>query len=157
MGSVYDMKYRQIALSLEDRKLMLPIQSKVVKDYIKDSLSKGDNDYSEMVNGIRNFVGELVMYKRNRDLIGSINSAISNVGGKMKVNSLFDGGDGNAEKVTDDIIKGGSLRENIKKYEGIMKRNVSFTIDKEQENYKLVVLVFSPLDRTIFKMKVNCQ
>ena len=38
-----------------------------------------------------------------------------------------------------------------------MKRNVSFTIDKEQENYELVVLVFSPLDRTIFKMKVNCQ
>jgi hypothetical protein len=157
MGSVYDTKYRQIALSLEDRKLMLPIQSKGVKDMIKRSLSKGDNDYSQMVNVVRNFVGELIMYKRNKDLIGSINSAISNVKGKMKVNSLFDGGDSNAEKVTDDIISSGSLKDNINKYEGIMKRNVSFTIDKEQENYELVVLVFSPLDRTIFKMKVNCQ
>ena len=32
------------------------------------------------------------MYKRNRDLIGGINSAISGVGGKMKVNSLFENG-----------------------------------------------------------------
>lgn len=157
MGSVYDTKYRQVALSIEDRKLMLPIQSKVVKDYIKDSLSKGDNDYSEMENGIRNFVGELVIYKRNRDLIGGINSAISNVGGKMKVNSLFENGDNNADSVTDNIIKGGSLRDNIKKYEGIMKRNVSFTIEKENESLPLTVLVFSPLDRTIFTMKVKCQ
>ena len=157
MGSVYDMKYRQVALSIEDRKLMLPIQSKGVKDYIKDSLSKGDNDYSEMVNGIRNFVGELVMYKRNRDLIGGINSAISGVDGKLKVDSLFKNGDGNAESITDNIIKGGSLRDNIKKYEGIMKSNVTFTIDKQEEDYPLTVLVFSPLDRTIFTMKVKCQ
>jgi len=157
MGSVYDMKYRQVALSIEDRKLMLPIQSKGLKDYIKDSLSKGDNDYSEMVNGIRNFVGELVMYKRNRDLIGGINSAISGVDGKLKVDSLFKNGDGNAESITDNIIKGGSLRDNIKKYEGIMKSNVTFTIDKQEEDYPLTVLVFSPLDRTIFTMKVKCQ
>jgi len=38
-----------------------------------------------------------------------------------------------------------------------MKRNVSFTIDKEEEDYPLTVLVFSPLDRTIFTMKVKCQ
>lgn len=157
MGSVYDMKYRQVALSIEDRKLMLPIQSKGVKDYIKDSLTKGDNDYSEMENGIRNFVGELIMYKRNRDLIGGINNAISGVGGKLKVDSLFKNGDGNAESITDNIIKGGSLRDNIKKYEGIMKSNVSFTIDKQEEKYPLTVLVFSPLDRTIFTMKVKCQ
>ncbi len=157
MGSVYDMKYKQVALSIEDRKLMLPIQSKGVKDYIKDSLSKGDDDYSEMDNTIRNFVGELVIYKRNRDLIGGINSAISGVGGKMKVNSLFENGDNNAESVTDNIIKGGSIRDNIKKYEGIMKRNVSFTIEKENESLPLTVLVFSPLDRTIFTMKVKCQ
>ena len=157
MGSVYNMKYKQIALSLEDRKLMVPIQTKQIKADIKDSLSKGDNDYGDMVNTIRNFVGELVIYKRKRDLIGGINSAISNVGGKMKVNSLFENGDNNAESVTDNIIKGGSLRENIKKYEGIMKRNVSFTIEKENESLPLTVLVFSPLDRTIFTMKVKCQ
>ncbi len=157
MGSVYDMKYKQIALSLEDRKLMLPIQSKQIKADIKDSLSKGDNDYNDMTNTIRNFVGELVIYKRNRDLIGGINSAISNVGGKMKVNSLFENGDNNAESITDNIIKGGSLGDNIKKYKGIMKRNVSFTIEKENESLPLTVLVFSPLDKTIFKMKVSCQ
>ena len=84
MGSVYDMKYKQIALSLEDRKLMVPIQSKQIKADIKDSLSKGDNDYGDMVNTIRNFVGELIMYKRNRDLIGGINNAISGVGGNLK-------------------------------------------------------------------------
>lgn len=157
MGSVTNNEYTQAALSIEDRKLMLPIQTKAVKSRIKRSLAAGDNDYSEMIRVRRNFVGELVMYKRNKDLIGSINSAISNVGGKMKVNSLFDGGDGNAEKVTDDIISSGSLKDNIGNYGNIMKRNVSFTIDKENESLPLTVLVFSPLDRTIFKMKVNCQ
>ena len=58
MGSVYDMKYRQIALSIEDRKLMLPIQTKQIKADIKDSLSKGDNDYSDMTNTIRNLVNK---------------------------------------------------------------------------------------------------
>ena len=157
MGSIYDMGYKQVALSIEDRKLMLPIQSKQTKADIKDSLSKGDDDYSDMTNTIRNFVGELVMYKRNKDLIGAINSAISDVEGKMKVNSLFENGDNNAESVTDNIIKSGSIRDNIKKYEGIMKRNVSFTIEKENESLPLTVLVFSPLDRTIFTMKVKCQ
>ena len=161
MGSVYNLKYKQVALSIEDRKLMLPIQSKGVKDYIKNSLSKGDNDYSEIVNVIRNFVGELVIYKRNRDLIGGINSAISGAGGKMKVNSLFDGGDGNAEKITDDIINGGSLRENIIKYEGIMEQNVSFIIDKESHHSSVEIIVFSPLERkmsdVLIKTCNSCQ
>jgi hypothetical protein len=157
MGSVYDIKYRQVALSIEDRKLMLPIQSKTIKSDIKKSLSNGDNDYSEMDSTIRNFVGELVIYKRKLGLIESINSAISTAGGKMKISSLFENGDGNAESVTDNIIKSGSIRDNIKKYEGIMKRNVSFTIEKENESLPLTVLVFSPLDRTIFTMKVKCQ
>ena len=90
MGNVTHNEHKQGDLSIEDRKLMLPIQTKVVKDRIKRSLDAGDNDYSEMVNVRRNFVGELIMYKRNRNLIGSINSAISNVGGKMKVNPLLD-------------------------------------------------------------------
>lgn len=158
MGSVYNNDYTMIALSIEERKKIFNILPPNIRKMIEKSISEGDNDYSQMTRGKRNFVGELVYYKQNEGLLSSINSAISNVKGKMKVNSLFDGGDQKAESNTKKIIDGNiSYKDGLDSYGNIMKRNVSFTIDKEQENYELIVLVFSPLDRTIFKMKVNCQ
>jgi len=158
MGSVYDNEYKMIALSIEERKKIFNILPPNIRKMIEKSISEGDNDYSQMTRGKRNFAGELIYYKQNEGLISSINSAISNVGGKLKVDNVFDGGDQKAETITKKIIDGGiSYKDGLDSYGNIMKRNVSFTIDKEQENYELVVLVFSPLDRTIFKMKVNCQ
>jgi len=158
MGSVYNNEYTMIALSVEERKKIFNILPPNIRKMVEKAVSEGDNDYSIMTRGKRNFVGELVYYKQNEGLLSSINSAISNVKGKMKVNSLFDGGDQKAESITKKIIDGGiSYKDGLDSYGNIMKRNVSFTIDKEQENYELVVLVFSPLDRTIFKMKVDCQ
>lgn len=157
MGDVYNMEYRQVALSVPERKKMLPLQSPSIKDSIKKSLADGDNDYSQMENGIRNFVGELIIYKRTEGLLESINAAIKSEGGKLTVKDIFKNGDSEAEKITDDIINGGNLKDNIVKYKPIMKSGTSFKITKETENFPLIIMVFSPLDRTVFTMEVKCE
>lgn len=156
-GDVYNLEYKQVALSTGEKKKMIPIQSSRVKEQIKQSLANGDNDYSEMDNVVRNFVGELVIYKRSEGLLESINAAIKGEGGKLDVKSIFQDGDNSAESITDEIIKTGNIKDNIVKYKDIMKTNASFTIDKETENFDIIVLVFSPLDRTIFNMSIKCE
>jgi hypothetical protein len=156
-GDVVNDEYKQVALSVEEKKKMLPLQSTYVKGLIKQSLANGDNDYDEMDNVRRNFVGELIIYKKTEGLLDSINAAIKGEGGKLDVKSIFQDGDDNAESITDEIIKTGNIKDNIVKYKGIMKTNASFTIDKETENFDIVVLVFSPLDRTIFNMNIKCE
>jgi hypothetical protein len=157
MGDVYNDEYRQVALSVKEKKKMLPLQSKYVKDIVKDELNAGDNDYSGMDNVVRNFVGELVMYKRQDGLLESINEAIKSEGGKLTVKDIFKNGDAEAEKITDDIINSGSIKDNIVRYKQIMKSGTSFKITKEEENFQLIIMVFSPLDRTIFTMEVKCE
>ena len=156
MGDVYNMEYRQVALSIPERKKMLPLQSTYVKDLIKKSLADGDNDYSQMENGIRNFVGELIIYKRTEGLLESINSAIKSEGGKLTVKDIFKNGDAEAEKITDDIINGGNLKDNIGRYKPLMKTE-SLTLTKKQGNDGITIIVFSPLDRTMFKMNLSCK
>jgi len=157
MGDVYNTEYRQIALSIPERKKMLPLQSKTTKEKIKKSLADGDNDYSQMENIVRNFVGELIIYKREDGLLESINAAIKSEGGKLNVKDIFKNGDAEAEKITDDIINSGSIADNIGRYGSIMKSGASFKINKETENLELIVLAFSPLDRTIFNMQIKCS
>ena len=157
MGDVYNMEYRQVALSIPERKKMLPLQSTYLKDSIKKSLSDGDNDYSEMENVVRNFVGELIIYKRTEGLLESINTAIKSEGGKLTVKDIFKDGDSEAEKITDDIINSGNLKDNINRYKPIMKSGTSFKITKEEEKFQLIIMVFSPLDRTIFNIEVKCE
>ena len=157
MGDIYNLEYRQVALSIPERKKMLPLQTTRVKQNIKDSLSKGDNDYSDMENKIRNFVGELIIYKREDGLLESINGAIKSVGGKLTVKDIFKNGDAEAEKITDDIINSGKVEDNIDRYKPIMKSGTSFKIEKETENFNVIILAFSPLERTIFNMEVKCE
>jgi len=157
MGDVYNAEYRQVALSIPERKKMLPIQSKSTKEIVKTELSSGDNDYSGMENIVRNFVGELIIYKREDGLLESINAAIKSEGGKLNVKDIFKNGDSEAEKITDDIINSGSIKDNINRYKPIMKSGSSFKITKETENLEIVILVFSPLDRTIFNIQVKCE
>jgi hypothetical protein len=157
MGDIYNVEYKQVALSITEKKKMLPLQSKLIKQYVQDSLSKGDNDYSDMDNTVRNFVGELITYKREDGLLESINSAIKSKGGKLNVTDIFKNGDSEAEKITDEIIKTGNIKDNIVKYKGIMKSGTSFKITKENENFNVIVLAFSPLERTIFNMEVKCE
>jgi hypothetical protein len=155
-GSVYNLEYKQVALSVEERKKMVPLQSTYVKDLIKKSLANGDNDYSEMDNGIRNFVGELIIYKRTEGLLESINAAIKGEGGKLDVKSIFQDGDNNAESITDEIIKGGNLKDNIVKYKDIMKTD-EFVLNRQEGNQSITVIVFSALDRSLFKMNLSCK
>jgi hypothetical protein len=110
-------------------------------------------------------------YKEKEGLIESINAAIGSVGGKLKVDSIFKGGDTQAKKVTDEIKNidiDSTKLENIPVYvekyksvragyDNIMKKNSSFTITKEQKEMPINILVFSPLDRTVFNMKVECK
>ena len=118
----------------------------------------------------RNFIGELIYLKQNNGLLESINSAISNVGGKKKVDSIF--GDNSAdrqskaEKITNeyttlDAEDNKDFRRKLinvlNSYRTITKTNVSFTIDKEKEDFELTILVFSPLGRTIFNIEVSCN
>jgi len=172
MGDVYNIEYKQVAFSDDERKKMLAIQPKSLIDYIKGTK---DEDYSSINNIVRNFVGELIYYKQKEDLIGSINSAIKNEGGKLTVTDIFKNGDAGAEKITDQIIaidvditnEGNraknlptfrdSFKTNLAAYNNIMKSGSSFTINKETENLDIVVLVFSPLDRTIFNISVKCE
>ena len=87
----------------------------------------------------------------------SINAAIKSEGGKLNVKDIFKNGDSEAEKITDDIINSGSIADNINRYSSIMKSGTSFKIDKETENLDIVILAFSPLDRTIFNIQVKCS
>jgi hypothetical protein len=155
-GDVYNLEYRQVALSVEEKKKMVPIQSKLIKQDIKNSLSKGDNDYSDMDNSMRNFVGELIIYKRTEGLLQSINTAIKSEGGKLDVKSIFKDGDTEAEAITDDIINSGSIRDNIGRYKPLMKTE-SLTLTKKQSNDGITIIVFSALDRTMFKMNLTCK
>ena len=168
MGDVWNGEYKNVALSLEEKKKMLYIQSKSQLHNIK---VKNDEDISSINNMSRNFVGELMYYKEKEGLLDSINAAIGSVGGKLKVDSIFKGGDTQAKKVTDEIknidIESTKL-ENIPVYvekyksvragyDNIMKKNSSFTITKEQKDFSINIIVFSPLDRTIFKLQLNCK
>ena len=38
-----------------------------------------------------------------------------------------------------------------------MKSGTSFKITKEEEKFQLIIMVFSPLDRTIFNIEVKCE
>lgn len=168
MGDVWNPEYKQVALSADERKKMLYIQPKSMIHYIT---TMKDDDYSSTENMTRNFVGELMYYKEKEGLVESINAAIGSVGGKLKVDSIFKQGDTEAKKVTDemksiniDVTKSENRKEFITKfneklnsYGGIMKKNASFTIEREQKDFPVTILVFSPLDRTIFNMKVECK
>jgi hypothetical protein len=168
MGDVWNPEYKQVALSMDERKKMLYIQPKSFIDYIN---FMKDDDFSSTENMSRNFVGELMYYKEKERLTESINGAIGSVGGQLKVDSIFKQGDTQAKKVTDDmksinidITKSENRKEFITKfneklnsYSGIMKKNNSFTITKKQENIPIIVMIFSPLDRTIFKLQLNCK
>jgi hypothetical protein len=156
MGDVYNLEYRQVALSIEERKKMLPLSSNTVKEMIKKSLADGDNDYSQMENGVRNFVGELIIYKRTEGLLQSINTAIKSEGGKLDVTDIFKNGDSEAEKITDEIIQTGNIKDNIVKYKPLMNSE-SLTLTKKQGNDGITIIVFSPLDRTMFKMNLTCK
>jgi hypothetical protein len=156
MGDVYNAEYRQVALSIPERKKMLPIQSKSTKEIVKTELSSGDNDYSGMENIVRNFVGELIIYKREDGLLESINAAIKSEGGKLNVKDIFKNGDSEAEKITDDIINSGSIKDNINRYKPLIKTE-SLTLSKKQGNDGITIIVFSPLDRTMFKMNLTCK
>jgi hypothetical protein len=168
MGDVWNGEYKNVALSLEEKKKMMYILSKSQIHQIK--VIK-DDDISSINNMSRNFVGELMYYKEKEGLIESINAAIGSVGGKLKVDSIFKVGDTEAKKVTDeiknidiDITKDENVTPFLDKfksirsgYGSIMKKNSSFTITKEQKDFPINILVFSPLDRTIFNMKVECK
>jgi hypothetical protein len=168
MGDVWNAEYKQVALSADERKKMLYIQPKSMIHYIT---TMKDDDYSSTENMTRNFVGELMYYKEKEGLVESINAAIGSVGGKLQVDSIFKQGDTEAKKVTDemksiniDVTKSENRKEFITKfneklnsYGGIMKKNVSFKLEKEQKDFPVKILVFSPLDRTIFNMKVECK
>jgi hypothetical protein len=158
MGDVYNIEYKQVALSLEERKKMFPLQSKTVKEYIIDSRSKGDNDDSDMENVVRNFVGELIIYKRTEGLLESINAAIKSEGGKLNVTDILRDGDTEAEKITSDLISSGSMKDNLPKYKTLgIKNSESLTLTKKQGNDGITIIVFSPLDRTMFKMNLTCK
>jgi hypothetical protein len=168
MGDVWNAEYKQVALSADERKKMLYIQPKSMIHYIN---TMKDDDYSSTEQTPRNFVGELMYYKEKEGLVESINASIASVGGKLKVDSIFKQGDTEAKKITDelkniniDITKTenrkdffAQQKEKYNSYGGIMKKNSSFTITKEQKDLPINILVFSPLDRTIFKMQLNCK
>ena len=130
-----------------------------------------DDDLSSTESISRNFVGELMYYKEKEGLLDSINAAIGLVGGKLKVDSIFKVGDTQAKKVTDEIKNINiditsnenkitflnKFKEVRNGYDNIMKKNSSFTITKEQKDFPINIIVFSPLDRTIFNMKVECK
>ena len=169
MGDVWNAEYKQVALSADERKKMLYIQPKSMIHFIN---TMKDDDLSSTENTSRNFVGELMYYKDKEGLLESINASIGKVGGKLQVNSIFKDGDEQAKKVTDEIknidIDITKSSENRKAYSDklravrdgygpIMKKNASFKIEKEQKDFPIKILVFSPLDRTIFNMKVECK
>lgn len=168
MGDVWNAEYKQVALSMDKRKKMLYIQPKSMVHLIT---TMKDDDYSTTENTRRNFVGELMYYKEKEGLVESINAAIGQVGGKLKVDSIFKQGDTEAKKVTDeiknidiDITKPENRKDyntqlggKYNSYGGIMKKNASFTITKEQKDFPIIIMVFSPLDRTIFKLQLNCR
>ena len=168
MGDVWNGEYKNVALSLEEKKKMLYILS---KSQIHEIKVINDDDISSINNMSRNFVGELMYYKEKEGLVESINAAIGSVGGKLKIDSIFKVGDTQAKKVTDeiknidiDITKDENVTSFLNKfksmrsgYDNIMKKNASFTITKEQKEFPINILVFSPLDRTIFNMKVECK
>lgn len=168
MGDVWNNEYKQVALSADERKKMLYIQPKSMIHYINTTK---DDDLSSTTNTPRNFVGELMYYKEKEGLVESINAMIGSLGGKLKVDSIFKNGDTEAKKVTDeikniniDITKNENMGDyntqlggKYKSYGPIMKKNSSFTITKEQKDFPINIIVFSPLDRTIFNMKVECK
>jgi len=168
MGDVWNGEYKNVALSLDEKKKMLYILS---KSQIYDIKVSNDDDMSTINNMSRNFVGELMYYKEKEGLVESINAAIGSVGGKLKIADIFKVGDGQAKKVTDeiknidiDITKTENISVFIDKfksirsgYDNIMKKNSSFTITKEQKDFPINIIVFSPLDRTIFKLQLSCK
>jgi len=168
MGDVWNGEYKNVALSLDEKKKMSYI---LTKSQIHQIKVINDDDISSINNMSRNFVGELMYYKEKEGLVESINAAIGSVGGKLKISDIFKVGDTQAKKVTDeiknidiDITKDENVTPFLNKfksirsgYDNIMKKNSSFTITKEQKDLPINIIVFSPLDRTIFKLQLNCK
>jgi len=144
---------------IQDYKFMYNILPKNVRKIIEKQ-GKTDKAIMRTMRGLmRNYIGELINYKNKGDLIGSINNAIKQAGGKLVVNSLIEGGDGQAEKITKQIANGRvKYKKGLDSYREINKKFVeTFNFDKENEETELIVLVFSPLSKTIFNMKVTCK
>jgi hypothetical protein len=175
MGKVWDSKYNSLKGQLPNE--VYENFTEIVPKFVSkqnEKLRKGLTD-----NLPRNFIGELVYLKQNNGLLESINSAISSVGGSKQVTSIFGDSDtgGNlqsgAEKISKQIKSidvGGKISaatvgefrdkyiKGLNSYGDIMKKmNTSFTIENPNESLSLTVLVFSPLGRTIFNMKINCE
>ena len=90
MGDVWNGEYKNVALSLDEKKKMMYILSKSLTYKIKVT---NDDDISSIDNMSRNFVGELMYYKEKEGLVESINAAIGSVGGKLKISDIFKVGD----------------------------------------------------------------
>ena len=172
MGDVWNGEYKNVALSLDEKKKMMYILSKSQIQYIEVT---NDDDMSSIDGMSRNFVGELMYYKEKEGLVERINNAIVSAGGKVKVDSIFKSGDEQAKKVTDEIknididkTTATTQRENITLfvekfksvragYGDVMEKKTSFTLTKDQKDIPIIIMVFSPLDRTIFKLQLNCR
>jgi len=117
-----------------------------------------ENDTSIVDRYPRNFAGELVWYKQNDGLLESINAEISKVGG-TPINNIFKNGDGNAEKITNGIKNTKTkLKDIYDSYGNVLKGDTSFNLKKERgEEENIIIIVFSPLSETLFKMKIECK
>ena len=157
MGDVSNENHTQINLSPQEKKLMYKIQIPRVKEKIKKAIAAGDNDYSVMNNGRRNFIGELLVYKNDLGLSQSIKDQISKYKGKTQVTSIFKNGDDKAQTITNNIADGKvSYGEGLSQYGNIMEKEFSFEIEK-REGASLTILVFSPLSKTKFTLSVKCE
>lgn len=111
----------------------------------------------------RNFYGELYKLQQNYNLTEKINSAITSdkIGGKgVQVNDVIPA---NSEEVVKKIGKIGKTKtiyddlKNIYKTFQTKEKKFTFSLNKEDGVDKITILVFAPLSKTQFTIRVKCE
>ena len=165
IGKNYDERYTYgERVPTSDKRLSIPIMPK----FIQGAFRK--NPDAQMAGIPRNFIGELFLYEKNKNLSGRINNKITNgeIGNKSIGGKSIDVGDiipSNSENVTKEIFN--MTREgeskvidryiNLLKSYNISDKSGEVVLKKEEGVNDVFVVVFSPLSKTKFKIKVQCQ
>ena len=144
-------------VDIETKKLAVSMLPKWGQDILKKNL----NDSMTRIH--RNFYGELYKLQQNYNLTEKINSVITSdkIGGKGV--QLKDTIPTNSEEVVKKIGKIGKTKtiyddlKNIYKTFQTKEKKFTFSLNKEDGVDKITILVFAPLSKTQFTIRVKCE
>ena len=108
---------------------------------------------------MRLFLTELVFLNQKSDLLGKIKNEVSKNGGNPSVVDTLFNGYNTAERILNKFKKGGDKKKSYKTLKTFENQNGTFekTFTKDSNESEFILIVFGPLDNTIFNLSTKCE